>query len=546
MILENLVKGFFKDKKDKSDPSISATDTNIDKSLTDTTDLEQYTLGYFDDNSNIFDRREKASKINSQNDVIRRYRKASMVPEVSGAIEEIINEMAFVVGNKDIVSLDIDEKADMNSALKNAFTTNFDEILTLINFKNDADSILKQYYVDGQLRFGCSYDQKNMKRGISAIYVMSPISLYFDSVSKKWKYYTDNNNNYAVEDEEEKALILSDEELVTIDSGLYSDGIILSNLHTTLKVINQLGSLEDMLIPLRFSRSVSRRVFNIDVGDLPYGKAMQAVKEIQDKFKYKKYYDVENGTISNSSNIASIVEDYFFPNRGGKGTSVDVLDESGNLGETGDIEYFQKKLYASLKVPLGRIPGSDKGNTFDYSGTQIENDEIRFFAFINRIRQRFNNGLLELLRRHMVSKKLLSSSDFNKYKSLLSVQWEKESNFLERQNLELLKSRLETYSTVKEFIGDIYSKSWVLKNILNMSEEEIIEMKREMEEELLGDTAVGDPNMGSAEDGTDTDDTANTDDTSNTSGEDDTDTDNTANTKPDDTNNTQDTSTEFN
>jgi hypothetical protein len=146
----------------------------------------------------------------------------------------------------------------------------------------------------------------------------------------------------------------------------------------------------------------------------------------------------------------------------------------------------------------------------------------------------------------MVSKKLLSSSDFNKYKSFLSIQWEKESNFLERQNLELLKSRLETYSTVKEFIGDIYSKSWVLKNILNMSEEEIIEMKREMEEELLGDTAVGDPNMGSAEDGTDTDDTANTDDTSNTSGEDDTDTDNTANTKPDDTNNTQDTSTEFN
>lgn len=242
--------------------------------------------------------------------------------------------------------------------------------------------------------------------------------------------------------------------------------------------------MEDLLIPLRFSRSVSRRVFNIDVGDLPYAKAMQAVKEIQDKFKYKKYYDVEKGTISHSSSMASIVEDYYFPNRsGGRGTVVDVLQETNNLGETGDIEYFKSKLYVALKVPLGRIAGSEKGNLFDFSGSQIENDELKFFAFVNKLRQRFNILFVEMLRRQLIVKGIIKNDEFEMIKNSISIKWEKENNFIERQNIELFKSRLDLYEGVKDYIGDLYSRKYVLKNVLKMSDEEIEQMKTEIQEE---------------------------------------------------------------
>jgi hypothetical protein len=283
--------------------------------------------------------------------------------------------------------------------------------------------------------------------------------------------------------QEQSDNFLKNEELVHIDSGLYSEGVILSHLHNAIKVANQLQTLEDLLIPLRFSRSISRRVFNIEVGNLPYSKALQAVQDIQNQFKYKKYYDVEKGTIANSSIAASIVEDYYIPTREGKGTSIDVLDETGNLGEMGDIIYFQQKLYTALKVPLGRIAGADKGAIYDFSATQIENDEIRFFSFINRLRQRFNTLFIELLKRHMVAKGLFTANEFEEYKKYIYISWEKESNFLERQTLDLFKQRIDLYSQAKDYIGDIFSKKYVLKNILRFSDEEIEQMKEEMLEE---------------------------------------------------------------
>jgi hypothetical protein len=524
MIFENLIKPFFKNDNTKTTPSIPSNDKNIDKTLSTTDlDFEKYTLGYFDDNSgSLFNRKDNSTLINKQNDLIKRYRKAAMVPEVGAGIEEIINELAFVPNNDSIVSLDISDKLEANDKLKEAFINNFEEVINLMNFTYNADSILKQYYIDGQIRFGCSYNTKGtqgIKSGITAIHILTPLNLFYHSEAKKWKYYTQQNQNAGFmggeTKETEGELILSDEELVTIDSGLYSEGMIISHLHSVLKLTNQLSSLEDMLIPLRFSRSVSRRVFNIDVGDLPYAKAMQAVKETQDKFKYKKYYDVEHGTITNSASIASIVEDYYFPSRGGKGTSVDVLDESGNLGEIKDIEYIQQKLYSALKVPLGRLAGSDKGTSYDYSGTQIEQDEIRFFAFINRIRQRFNLGLIDILKRHMVAKGLVSLQEFNDYAPYLVVKWERESNFLERQQIDLMKSKLDLYAQVKDFIGEIYSKTWVFKNVLKMTEEEILIMKKEMEMEELGQLALTQPNIDgdTVADTTDIDDTDSTDNT---------------------------------
>jgi hypothetical protein len=197
-------------------------------------------------------------------------------------------------------------------------------------------------------------------------------------------------------------------------------------LHPIIKISNQLQTLEDLLIPLRFSRSISRRVFNIDVGDLSYAKGMQAVKQIRDNFKYKKYYDVANGRISNSSTVASIVEDYFLPKRSeSKGSSIDVLEETGNLGETGDLEYFQAKLAKSLKIPLNRISSADGGGMFDFTGTQIENSEKKFFAFVHRLRNRFGTILLDILKAQLIATNTMHLYEFNHYKSKIFIKWSK-------------------------------------------------------------------------------------------------------------------------
>ena len=198
--------------------------------------------------------------------------------------------------------------------------------------------------------------------------ILDPIYLYYDYSKNKWIYHKekDNNNFYnmnnrpSILDQNIYDTEFSREEVVRIDSGIYEDKIILSDLYPAVKTANMLQTLEEMLIPMRFSRSVSRRVFNIDVANMNAKKAEEFIKKLQDRFKYKKFYDVKSGTISNQQHIASLTEDYWFPNRNGtKGTTVDTIDETGNLGETGDLDYFRKKLYGALKVPTNRLLGSE-------------------------------------------------------------------------------------------------------------------------------------------------------------------------------------------
>lgn len=495
-LLEDLKKAFFKDTTNTKELSLPDNDRNIDQELTADNSVTAVTMGFFDNGpSNFYNMRnsEQATIIQRQNSHIQECRRISMVPEISNAVEELVNESTFVVDNTDVVYLNFKDEADLSQKLKDKIQVAFDEIKETLNLEYNIDAMFKRFYIDGQLSIGLSYNNKHPKKGIMKANMMSPLNLYFDPKDELWKYFHSGNsvNDYYGKDEELNRAYRQ-EELIRIDSGMYDKGVIVSHLSGAIKVANQLGTMEDLLIPLRFSRSVSRRVFNIDVGDLPYAKAMQAVKEIQDKFKYKKYYDVEKGTISHSASVASIVEDYYFPNRsGGKGTTVDVLQETNNLGETGDIEYFKAKLYVALKVPLGRISGSEKGNLFDFSGSQIENDELKFFAFVNKLRQRFNILFIEMLRRQLLVKGVMRSDEFESVKNAISIKWEKENNFIERQNIELFKSRLELYENVKDYIGDIYSRKYVLKNVLKMSDEEIEQMKLEMQEEAqMQDTGI--------------------------------------------------------
>jgi hypothetical protein len=425
--------------------------------------------------------------LKNQSDLIDEYRRISRLPEIGNAIDEIVNEAVFEPNSNDVLFLDFGE--GISEGLQKSVIEQFDKVLKLLNMSHNADMLFRRWYIDGRLALNLVYDNADLKKGIQRINLMSPYGLYFDNKQEKWCYSELNDmdgfglSNFT--DTETTKQEYKKEEIAYSDSGIYEKKVILSHLHPVIKVSNQLQTLEDLLIPLRFSRSISRRVFNIDVGDLSYAKGLQAVKKIRDNFKYKKYYDVANGRISNSSTIASIVEDYFLPKRGdSKGSSIDVLEETGNLGETGDIEYFQKKLAQSLKVPTNRlVNGTDGGGTFDFTGTQIENEEKKFFAFIHRLRNRFNLLVLDILKYQLISTNTMNLYEWRHYQSKIYIKWVKTSNYLQRQHIELFKGKMDLYTQVSDHIGKLYSSKWVLTNILGFSDQEILEMKESLTEE---------------------------------------------------------------
>lgn len=476
---ESVSKPFLKSKPSEGN-TIDYKDPNIDSVLTQQNDGTDYVIGFFDDgetpNLSSDNERDIVDTIRRQNDAIISYRKASQYTEVSSAIDEIVNELCFNYMSEDIVSLSFKDEYELSDNLKEALIGVFDEVKMLMDIDDNLDDIVRRFYIDGQVILGVSYKNKKEKEGIKTIYTLSPLNFYYDNKDQKFKYITYANSFSLAtgnSGDVEVTKTYDIEEIVRIDSGLYHDGIILSDLQNIVKTVNQITGLEDLMTIMRFSRSMSRRVFNIDVGNLPYNKALEKVEQIKERFKYRKFYDTDKGTINNSASVQSIVEDYYFPNRSGsKGTTVDVLDESGNLGETGDLDYFNAKLLNSLKVPSSRLIGDNK-TMFDFSSTSIENAEIKFFAFIQRKRKKLNKMFLELMRRQSISKQILTQEEFDNYSKMFSFVWSNANAFLERQKQAILKERIETYNDFKEYEGDIYPRTWLLKNILKLTDEEI-------------------------------------------------------------------------
>jgi hypothetical protein len=246
-----------------------------------------------------------------------------------------------------------------------------------------------------------------------------------------------------------------------------------------------LRTLEDLLIPLRFSRSISRRVFNVDIGDLPNKRGAEVMREYQGKFKYKKFYNNETGEVSNQQHITSMVEDYWFANRsGGKGTTVDVLDESGNLGELTDILYFAKKLYRAMKIPSNRIdinPEGDKDYSFDETRTTKE--DMKFFMFVSRLRQVYSSLFKEILKREVVSTGVMSEAEWDEREDSISIQFINENKFIEKMKLENFMRALEIYQSASEHQGKLFSVSRILSDVFRMSDEQITDEFKEIQKE---------------------------------------------------------------
>ena len=486
MTLNEIVKSFLKQPgEDKKDVSSEVKQDNVLIDLTNN-DLYPNTGSFFDDDQNhggLFQNNSMSDIIQKQKDKIMKYRQLSMTPEVTNAIDEIVNEIIFSYDDRIPLKIFIDEE---NEKLVEAITDKFDKIIKIADIKRNLYEIVKRGYIDGQLIMHCSYDKKNTKNGIKSIKMIEPCGLYFDKKDNVYKYLNEDLSGLTTVNDEIKYSI---EELVREDFGLYDGRVNLGYLEYAIKPANMLKTLEDLLIPLRFSRSISRRVFNVDIGDLPAKRGAEVMREHQNKFKYKKFYNNETGEVSNQQHITSMVEDYWFANRsGGKGTQVDLLDETGNLGELDDILYFARKLYRAMRIPASRLsidPDGDKD--FGYDETRTTKEDMKFFMFISRLRQVYSSLFKEILKREVVSTGIMNETEWNEKEDFISISFVEENKFIEKMKLDNFMTKLDIYATAQEYQGKLFSVNKILKEVFRFSDEEIEEEFKNISKEETND-----------------------------------------------------------
>jgi len=487
MILNEIVKNFLKQPEPTTDKESSEVQNN--NVLIDLSNNDMYpnTGSFFDDEQfrgGLYGKSEVSDIIFKQKEKIMNYRQLAGQPDVCDALDEIVNEIIFSYDDEQPISIDINEE---NEKLVNAITEKFQKICSLLNIKRNFFQIVKNSYTDGQIILHCAYDKNKTNNGLKSIKMIEPCLLYFDKKQNVYKYMTEDKNiSTTYRDDRVEYSI---EEIVREDFGLYDGKINLGYLEYALKPANMLKTLEDLLIPLRFSRSISRRVFNVDIGDLPSKRGAEVMRDYQNKFKYKKFYNNETGEVSNQQHITSMVEDYWFANRsGGKGTQVDMLDETGNLGELDDILYFNKKLYRALKIPSNRIKiNPDADNEFDYDTSRVTHEDMKFFMFISRIRQVYSSLLKEILKREVVSSGIMSESEWEDKESLIKILFTKENKFIEKMKLDNFMNKIDIYSTAAEYQGRLFSVNTILKDVFRFSDEEIEEEFKKIKDEESND-----------------------------------------------------------
>ena len=358
-------------------------------------------------------------------------------------------------------------------------------IVTDKEFDNSIYNIGEQSYIDGQAVLHCTVNDD--KKGIQSVEMIDPAYLFYDREKECYVYERGNYTKslYALTNLEDEKLKYSRDEIVRSDFGLYEKNICLSYVEFGIKNANILKNLEDLLVPLRFSRSMTRRVFNVDVGNLPAKRVDEVMKIIQQRFQYKKFYNSETGEINNQQHITSMAEDYWFPNRSGsKGTQVDVLDETGNLGELGDILYYARKLYRSMNVPVSRLHlDNEADHTFDYESTQTSKEDIKFFTFISRIRQVYSDLFKKLLKLEVISSGILNEKEWQEREHDIKVVFNNENKFIEKMRLMNLQEALDIYNSASEQVGKVFTVRYLLKEIFKKSDDEIDELLKDLESE---------------------------------------------------------------
>ena len=432
-------------------------------------------------------------------ELIMKYRGVSQHPEVDAAIEDIVNETISGSENESPVSINLDG-VETSNKIKKLIVEEFDQILGMLNFSNLGHDIFRSWYVDGRLVHHLVVNESNQKAGIQEI---RPIDATKIRKVKEVKYKKDTQTGAKIVDTTEEfyvfqeknqtqaAVKLTPDSVSYVTSGLTdpSKKRIVSFLHKAIKPINQLRMMEDSLVIYRLARAPERRIFYIDVGNLPRQKAEQHMKEIQARYRNKLVYDASTGNLKDDRKHMSMLEDFWLPRReGGRGTEISTLPGGENLGQIDDIVYFQKRLYRSLNVPIGRL---EQESQFSLGrSTEISRDEVKFQKFIDRLRRRFSGIFTTILKKQLILKQVITPEDWEQFKNDIQIDFIRDNHFTELKDSEILKERLSTLDQVSQYVGEYFSREWVMKNVMMMSDEDIESMKDQVEaENSKGDDA---------------------------------------------------------
>ena len=463
----------------------------------------------------------------TEHDLIRRYREMALHPECDGAIEDVVNEALVSDLYDSPVEVEL-SNLNCSETLKRVIREEFRAIKEMMDFDKKCHEIFRNWYVDGRVYYLKVIDVKDPMAGIQDIRYIDPLKMKYIRQEKKQDQRQlavanlSRNDNQVVEPKVEeyflytpqqkyptmtgaggksKAVKIAKDSIAYCSSGLVdrNRGSVLSYLHKAIKSLNQLRMIEDSLVIYRISRAPERRIFYIDVGNLPKVKAEQYLKEVMSRYRNKLVYNASTGEVRDDRKFMSMMEDFWLPRReGGRGTEITTLPGGQNLGELSDIEYFQKKLYRSLGVPESRI-AADGGFNLGRS-SEILRDELKFAKFVGRLRKRFANLFNDLLRTQLILKNVVSPEDWEVMRDHIQYDFLYDNQFAELKESELLQGRLGNLATIEPYVGKYYSTEYVRKKILRQTDSEIIEIDMQIEDEItkgiLPDPSQVDPITG--------------------------------------------------
>jgi hypothetical protein len=432
-------------------------------------------------------------------ELISRYREMAMQPEIESAIDDIMNEAIVQDDDGKIINIVLDDLKQTDK-IKKAIKEEFNVVLRLLNYNNMAHDIFRRYYIDGRLFYHIIIDRENPTQGIKELRYIDPRKIRKVREMKKKKdertgvemmdvvneYYiyndkvvTGSSSNYGP-----VGVRITTDSIISVVSGLMDSrrAVVLSYLHKAIKPLNQLRMIEDATVIYRISRAPERRIFYIDVGNLPKLKAEQYLRDIMVKYKNKLVYDANTGEVRDDRKFLSMMEDFWLPRReGGKGTEITTLPGGQNLGELEDVKYFQKKLYGSLNVPISRL---EPGEGFSLGrSTEVTRDELKFSKFVDRIRNRFSDLFDQALRVQCVLKGICTNDEFEEFKEYIHYDFMKDNNFSELKEAELMTNRLGLLGAVDPYTGRYFSQKWIQQNVLRLTDDDIEEMQKQIEQE---------------------------------------------------------------
>lgn len=428
--------------------------------------------------------------------LVTRYREVARQPEFGKAIDNIVNDVFAYDESSLPVSVNLDNVEGISEKTKEKIREEFADLLNLLNFKNDSYDIFRRWYVDGRLFYHKVIDEKAPAKGIQQLRYIDPRKIRKVRNRKNkaiaTKENVEINNEYeefymynpnGINSNTVKGLPLSKDSICYIHSGILSNDnkIVFSHIHPAIRFFNSLRQLEDSVVIYRISKAAEKRVFNVEVGDLPKEQAENYMQRLIAKFRKKLSYNPVTGEVVEQKRFMTMLEDYWFAKRDGKGTTVDVLPGAENLGQMEDVEYFKRKLYESLQVPITRL---DPTANFTIGRvSEISRDELNFQKFVSRLRKRFSYLFDDLLRTQLILKKVITDKEWKEIAQDISYDFLEDNHFSELKNSELLSNRAQTLQSLENYVGTYFSKDYVRKRVLNMSEEEIENELKQIEKE---------------------------------------------------------------